>query len=251
MNHVMTRIACAVSLCLFAASAGPAAAGTNTPWKTSSTLGLTLNSGNSENLTTHADIATETKGGRNEFRVGAEGNYGQTKVVVNDRKETDTSIQNARAFMQYHRLLTERNYAYANAELVHDHIADLRYRLTIGPGLGRYLVRNDRTELSAESGLAYIRDEVGDVTDDRLALRVAEKFEQKLSATAKVWESVECLPAIEKFSDYLLNAEVGAEAAMTTRVSMKIVAQDKYNSNAAPDRDKNDLTVIAGVSITL
>jgi hypothetical protein len=88
---------------------------------------------------------------------------------------------------------------------------------------------------------------------------VAYAFSDK----AKIWQSAEYLPKANDFGDYLLSAEVGAEAAMNSRVSLRIVLQDKYDSTPAivlADKNDsasgsalnaNDLTLIAGVAIKL
>ena len=38
---------------------------------------------------------------------------------------------------------------------------------------------------------------------------------QKLSDHAKLWESFEVLPQVDKFENYIMNAELGVESAMS------------------------------------
>ena len=64
----------------------------------------------------------------------------------------------------------------------------MAYRLIVGPGLGRYLLKDERNTLAAELGIAYIRDRVGSHTEDRTAWRVSDRYVLKLSDTAKLWE---------------------------------------------------------------
>lgn len=246
IRHIaLCALAGALAVPVFAQNTNPPA------WTRSSTMGLTLTRGNSETMTLHADLSAERKGGPNEYRFAAEGNYGETETTEDGKKRTTANIRNAKGITEVRHLLTDRMYTYLSAELMHDDIAGLDYRLTVGPGLGRYLVRTPSTDISVESGFAYIHERMVDGSDDRMALRAAQKAEHKFSASAKVWESAEYLPSLEDFSDYLINAEMGAEAAMTARVSLKVVAQDKYDSRPAESREKNDLTVIAGLSFKL
>lgn len=225
------------------------------PWKTTVAAGANVTRGNSETMLLNGSVISAFKQGQNEARVGGEANYGETEVTegtgTNASKRTDTNVNNLRGFGEYRHLLTARDYAYANAELMQDDIADIDYRFTVGPGLGRYFVMSETQKLSGEAGAAYIKEKLAGEEDDRMVARVSERYEVKASATATVWEQVEYLPSVEDFSRSLINAEIGAEAAMNVRLSLRVVLQDKYNSDPAPDKDENDLTLIAGLSYKL
>ena len=224
-------------------------------WKTIVTAGANVTRGNSETMLLNGAVISAFKQDKNEARLGVEANYGETQVTqgsgTNATKTTDTNVNNARAFGEYRRLLTERNYVYGRAELLQDDVASIDYRLSVGPGVGRYFLLSDVQKLSAEIGATYIKQKLDGKTDDTAALRLAERYDLKVSATASLWESVEYLPAFDDFGQYLMNAEVGAEAAMNTKLSLRVVLQDKYNSDPAPGKDKNDLVLIAGVSYKL
>ena len=71
---------------------------------------------------------------------------------------------------------------------------------------------------------------------------------QKLSDHAKLWESFEVLRQVDKFENYIMNAELGVESAMSKKLSLQAMMQDSYHSEPAPGRLKNDLKLIAGVT---
>jgi putative salt-induced outer membrane protein YdiY len=222
-------------------------------WDTTVAAGVNLSRGNTRNMLVNGSVVSACKREKNEVKVGVEVNYGETEVTTtNDTKKMDTNVQNSRAFMEYHRLLNERTYAYLNSEIRNDDIANLDYRLMVGPGMGQSLLKSDTQTLGVELGISYIQEQLAGVkADDYLALRVAEKYELKMSGTAKVWQSFEYLPDFEDFGRYLLNAELGAEAAMNARLSLRIVAQDKYNSEPAVGRKPNDFQLIGGLTYKL
>lgn len=245
----MTRwLVWAVMLGLVAVSVQADDAANTAAWETTVSGGLNLNRGNSENMLLNGTIKADRKGDANEVGLGVEANYGETQVERDGQEVDETNIDNTKAFAKYRRLLDERNYLYLNGDANRDDIADIQYRVTIGPGLGRYFIKNDKITLSAEAGPGYLFEKVADVEDDYAILRAAERCEVKLSEGAKVWESVEYLPRIDDFDQYLINAELGAEAAMTATLSLRVVLQDKYNSTPAPGKDENDLSLIAGVT---
>lgn len=177
-------------------------------WDTTAAAGLNLSRGNTRNTLVNGSVVSAYKHEKNEARAGVEANYGETEVTTtNGTKKMDTNVQNSRAFGEYRRLLNERTYGYVNGEIRSDDIADIDYRLMIGPGIGQYLLKSDTQTLGVELGATYIQEKLAGVdADDYVALRVAERYELKVSQTSKVWESVEYLPSFEDFGRYLLNA---------------------------------------------
>jgi putative salt-induced outer membrane protein YdiY len=223
------------------------------PWKSTVAAGVNLSRGNTHNMLLNGSAVSEYKKDANEARIGIEANYGETEVTTtNGEKKTETNVENSKAFAEYRRLLNERLYAYAKGEVLNDDIANIDLRCLLGPGLGYYLLKSEVQTLGVEGGVTYIRQKLADVpADDYVALRAAQTYTLKVSKTAKIWESVEYLPAIDDASKYFINAEVGAEAAMNSRLSLRIVAQDKYNNEPAAGKKANDLQLIGGFTYRL
>ncbi|MDD5678425.1 MAG: DUF481 domain-containing protein [Kiritimatiellae bacterium] len=222
-------------------------------WETGLNAGLNLTRGNSKTLMLNGGLISEYKKNANEFRLAIQGAYGESALTPSGGSNSteQTTVQNAKGTADYKRLFTERDYGYANGELVHDHIAGIDYRLIIGPGLGRYFLKNDRQSLNAEAGAAYVRQQLSGDVNDTVNLRLAQRFGIKLLASSKLWESVEYLPAFDDFGNYFINFEIGAEAAMTERVNLRVVFQDQYNSRPASDKETNDLQLAAGIGYKL
>ena len=208
-------------------------------------VGFNLTDGNSETSMLTIDLKSERKDDENEFLFGANFSFGETTDQVTD--ETDTTTEKAKASLQYNRLFSDELYGILKVEGSYDAVADVDYRFIVGPGIGYYLIKDEDTNLGLELGGSWISDKVGGVTDDAFALRVAERFEHKLSETAKVWQSVEYLPEFDDFGTYLLNSEMGGEAAMNASLSLRLVVADTYDSEPAAGRDENDVTVTASL----
>ncbi len=223
-------------------------------WETGLNAALSLARGNSKNLLLNGGLLSEYHRGRNEFRLEIAGNYGEseTKDSGSSNLTEQTTLQNATGTADYKRLLNEREYAYANGEIMHDHIAGIDYRALIGPGVGRYFLKSDRQVLSADAGLAYVRKVMTDQdAEDTLNLRVAQRYEIQLLAKSKLWESVEFSPAFEDFDNYFVNFEIGAESAMTDLINLRLVFTDQYNNQPAPDKKKNDLQLLGGLGVKI
>lgn len=247
------------------AMAADAATGAEKPedkpkWESSVGLGLTVSAGNTENLLFSGNAGTQRKWENNELQLGVTGGYGESRVDVVDpvtgevSRRTDKNTDFVRGFGQYNRLFTERFYGYVRADALHDDIANVMYRVTLGPGAGYYFIKNPRTTLSAEVGPGYVfertyNQEEGTYENDEYAsLRISERFEHKLSDRARVWQFAELIPQVDDFNNFIMNAEVGVEADLTTSLSLRLVAQDTYDNEPAAGRKHNDFKLIAGLN---
>jgi len=217
-------------------------------WETSLSLGLHATDGNSRTLLGNARLTAQREVDEHSFRLGLEGAYGETTIEDELGEETDqTTTQSARAGASYRRALNG-TYFYADSAVLHDDIAEVDYRATVGVGLGYSLIKSDDTALGLEAGVGYLWEDVADVTDEYTTVRVAVLGERRFGKKAKIWESVEYVPRVEEFDDCLLAAEVGIEAAIDSDVSLQVVVRDRYDSRPAPGRKKNDLAVISALS---
>jgi putative salt-induced outer membrane protein YdiY len=231
-------------------------------FKTTLSAGVTLTDGNSETLAANAGLVTEgEKKGLGSVIAGMEANYGESTVAsestdaaTGETTSADvkqTTVNNAKAYANVKKTLSPRTFASLDGSLVFDDVALIDYRATVGPGLGVYLVKNDKRSLTLEAGPSYVWEKVDNVSDDYLALRFAERYSCQISKTAKLVQSLAYAPEASDFESYLLTGEAGVEAAMTDRVSLRVVLQDKYDSTPAVGAERNDLSLIAGLGFTL
>ena len=129
----------------------------------------------------------------------------------------------------------------------HDNIADVDYRVTLSPLAGYYFIKRTNVFLTGEIGPSVVWEKVAGHDRSYIALRLGQRFEYKFQNGAKIWESLEILPNVSHFDDYLVNAEVGASAPITKSLDIRLVMQDSYDNQPAPGREKNDFKLIAGV----
>lgn len=211
-------------------------------------IGFTMTDGNSDTILLNGSIVSfGEKGGLGSYRAGVEGNYGESKV----EGEKETTIENLYGYGNVKKTLSARTFVSIDASALYDKIAEVDYRLIIGPDLGAYLVKNDRLTLSVETGPVYIAEKLDGISEDYSALRLSERLDFTISPTAKLWQAAEYLPKTDDFDKYPFNAEIGMEAAINSRMKLRVVLQDKYNNTPATGKERNDLTLISGLSISL
>jgi putative salt-induced outer membrane protein YdiY len=220
---------------------------TNQPqWHGDGAFGLALARGNANTFLMNGSATADRAWGPNDFKLGADGQYG-----LNDWGKTNQtrSTEAVHGFMEYKRLFTERLYGSARVDGFHDDIADLRYRVIVGPALGYYFIKSDATKLNGEFGPSFIDEKQGADTHKYLTVRFMERCEHTFNKakTAKAWEEVDYLPQVDDTKNYLLNSEVGVEAALSARFSLRVCADDKFNSMPEPGAKENDITLISSL----
>jgi putative salt-induced outer membrane protein YdiY len=215
---------------------------TNPPppkWESTAGFGLSITRGNSDTTLATVNGQTQHKTPANEFIFGGDAAYGKDSGVEN--------LETFHAFGQYNHLATQRLYYGLKLDYLHDGIADIRYRFTVAPLLGYYLIKETNTTLTVEAGPGYVYQDLGGDKRGYATLRFAERFEHKFSPSSKMWQSFEILPEINDFNNYYMNAEIGAESALTKHASLRTYIQDTYYNVPAPGRLKNDLKLVAGL----
>ena len=153
----------------------PPAAKPRPIWETSLALGLTLTRGNSEALLFTGKVLAERKGDIYELSLELDGSYGKNQGIKNS--------ETLHGYAQYNQLFDGDLFAYARVEGLHDAIADIDYRLSFSPGVGRYLIKSARTALSVEAGPGVTYERQDRSAQTYCNLRLAEKFEYGSTTT--------------------------------------------------------------------
>jgi putative salt-induced outer membrane protein YdiY len=226
------------------AAAAPAAepAPDPTAWKSSAAISVALTRGNSDTLMVNGTVLSEKKWNKNEISLGAGVTYGEDDTSVNASAIT--------GFGQYNRLLSDRFYVYGRADALHDDIAEVAYRVTLGPGAGYYLIKNDKFTLSGELGPGIVFEKLFDEEDRAYwTIRFGEKFTWKINERSRFWQTLDYSPKVDEWvDDYVMTAEAGIETDITKHIALRVVAQDVYRSRPAQDREENDFRLMAGVA---
>ena len=209
-------------------------------WEQSVAAGLTLTKGNSDTLLGTLNYLGAKKWDQNEMRVGADAAYGENNSVRNNGM--------ARAYGQYNRLFTESAFGYVRLEGLHDAVADVDYRFTLSPGAGYYFIKNARTVLSAEAGPGLVHEKQGGVEKTYITARLAERFEFRINERARIWQSLEFLPQVDDFNNFLINAELGIEVDIAKNFALRAFVVDSYDNEPAPGRKENDVKLGSAVA---
>lgn len=218
-------------------------------WDKSVTAGFNYTDGNSKTSSLNLNGKVFRDYQNEAWRFEADYNYGNAAPDAHSPREL--TKQNFRALQDYKHTLDSVFFAGANTAFAWDQIANLNHRVILSPNMGAYLLKNDVTKLSLEAGPSYVWERLGGRDDNFAAARIANRFVWNISETSLLYQSAEYIVAWEDGADYLVNAEVGIEAPLSSMVNLVISIRDYYINQPAEDRERNDVYTITGLKVNL
>ena len=219
-------------------------------WDKSALFGFNSTSGNSKTLLLTIAGNAHLERNNSIFDAAAQYGYGEDKTDPAEGKDT-TTRDNFLGSVSYDYLISERTYLGLGTKLVYDKIADIDYRDNINPTLGYYLLRDNSFKFRVEAGPSYVFEKVAGETNNYFSPRIAERFEWAITCSSKIFEAAELLLDTSDSNNYMVNAEAGIEAAISTNLSLVLKAQDSLDNVPAAGKDKNDLAIISAVKLAL
>lgn len=224
------------------ADAGTIATNEPPKWDATANMGFSLTSGNSDTMLLTGSLIgnREFLEGRSKLELGIAGAYGEDSNVAN--------VQTLRGWGQYNQDFAQRWYWLGRVEGFHDGIADIDYRLTLSPGIGYWILKQEQTRLSAEGGLSYVFERKGGSQNDYFALRLAERFEHDFNDKVQLWQDFEIFPQIDDLENYFFNFRIGIKSALSKKLSLDVMFIDNYVNQPAAGRKSNDVKFITGLS---
>jgi len=208
-------------------------------WKSEIEVGATGYRGNTDSEFMMLKLKTEKKREHGSVRFSAKGTVG------NNNGERDR--ENAEVEAALRNRIEGRWYYTAEARYFTDEIADVDYQVITILSPGYELIQSEDAHLALELGPAYIAEKKGGIDKDFAAVRLAILMDKLIDDRILVWERFEYLPAIEDASVYLVIGEIGVESILTNWFSLRTVLQQRYDSNPAEDKEKQDIFLSASL----
>lgn len=219
-------------------------------WDVSGLFGFNFTSGNTDTTLLTVGAKGLLDKDNNLWELSADYSFGKDDERE-DPKFDDTTRNDFRALARYDRLLSERFYVGLGSKFLYDEIAEVDYRVNIDPNVGYFLLKDNTYKFRVEGGPSYVFEEVGDVEDDYFAPRLAERFDWAITCTSKVYQQAEVFMDIDDSDNYVVNAEVGVEAALSSQLSLALLIRQTYDNVPAAGREKDDLAVISALKVAL
>ncbi|MEM6884756.1 MAG: DUF481 domain-containing protein [Verrucomicrobiota bacterium] len=211
-----------------------------TVWETEVALGANLSRGNNDSHRVKGEIKSKRTTEKDRLILALAAEAGE-----NEGTSTSEYIEGQ---ADYRRDIHERLYWYALLNGRRDAIADLDYRFTLSPGIGYKVIDEDYLQLSFETGPAYVVEQLeGQDPDHSFRGRVGQELEWQISEWAKLYQNSEFLVNAQDTNDWIFEAEVGVETAITESFSLRFGAKDIYDNQPAAGRKKNDIQLNSAI----
>ena len=213
-------------------------------WSRRFDLGFNLTDGNSNTtlLTAGVKIDRSVPSKRDEWHFKANHSYGE--------EDSETNIDRSDAEASYRHVIDNEFFWGISENFERDDLAAVDYRTLTAVKGGYYFLRTERFRFRAEAGPGYLFEKVTEGSHDYLAAVASERFEWVISPTANLYEEVSIIASTEDSDNYLVNAEIGLEAAVTTAVSLIFKIKSDYDNEPAEGRKKNDLISTTSLAYT-
>lgn len=220
-------------------------------WLIDFSAGYSLSRGNSDTSDFLARAAVIKKF-EETWELIAKGEYAWGEVKDQDTGDYDKTADRGFLSGQANFFVIESGFLYGRSEVSYDKIKKLDRRLDNGIGVGYELYREGNTYTALEAGAAYIDSKYeDDQRDHGVHLRLAQNGALVINERVTIIESVEYKPKFEDFDDYLLNAEVSLRVGLFSRIYFMLSVTDRYDNTPAAGTQRNDLSVISSLGVSI
>lgn len=225
-----------------------------TGWRGNVRGGLSIQNGNSKNEDYYFafDLLNRTETDRYIFG----GDYNLQRRKNSDTGNRESTTDNWKVFGQWDHFFDEKLYGYGRVQVDHDSIANLKYRVSPGIGLGYQWHESPIWNFTTEGGLNYVYERYDDDDSDPdfdndnsyIAVRGAYRYDRKLNDKVLLFHNFEIIPSIEDPVDvFTLTTDLGVRANMTNNMFTEARVELKHNSEPAAGSSKSDVRWIVSV----
>ena len=219
-------------------------------WRSLFTLGATVARGNTHTDTAslQADVIRLTD--HDKWAFDANGQYASSDGARTANRQSGTAL--------YSSDFTPRWFGFGQLDLLHDPLADIRSRTTLGTGVGFHALREDKLTWDLSAGLGYTMDRYAPpvVVDEELRSRynhldllVAEESNHKFTDTTTFHQKLTVYPSLRNSDDVRTLFDAGLSVAMTKRLALTATFEHRYDSHPAEGLGRNDTQLVTGVSL--
>jgi putative salt-induced outer membrane protein len=219
-------------------------------WRSLFTAGASVSTGNTDakSATLAADVVRLRSFDKWSFD-GA-GQYATSNGARTADRENGTAL--------YTRDITPAWFGFGQLDLLHDVLADISSRTTLGSGLGYHVFKEPALTWDISGGLAYTLDRyehpqlVDDETRSRYnhaELLLSEESNHKFSETTTFRQKLTVYPNLHDGNDVRTIFDTGLSVAMTKKLALTATFEHRYDSRPGEGLGKTDTQLVTGVSL--
>ncbi len=221
-------------------------------WRGTLGAGATLTSGNTRSSAVSINGEAVRQTADDKLRFYGTSLYGK----VNG----DTTANLWRLGGRYDHDINPRLFAFGGLDFERDKIGNLKLRSSLGGGLGLHVIREPQTTFDIFGGLGYVTDKyyapisvAGDLRSrySRPELLLGEESTHKLSANTSFRQRLVVYPNLDDRGEYRSVFDAGLAVAMSSKLSLTVGLQNRYNTDPGIGVKKSDTLFITGIAMKI
>ena len=216
-------------------------------WYGNFDIGLALARGNSrtDTFTTAANAVRETRSDK--IAVYFNQIYGTARA----NNQTSTIASSERGGWKYNRNLSSRIFFSTFNDYEHDRFQNLDLRFVLGAGAGYKAVKRETLSLDFDAGADYSRENfMNGLHRNSAEINFGDAFLYHVSKVTSVTQAFHMFNNVTNTGEYRVNFDLGAVTAVRRWLGFHVTASDRYLSNPAPGRQRNDVLLSTGFRLT-
>ena len=169
---------------------------------------------------------------------------------------SEATAQALRGGWSYGRNIATRLTWNAFNDYEYDRFQNLSLRFVAAGGLGLILWKQKRTRFDLQSGGAYnheafsAHNEEPAFTRDSSEAYMGNEFTFKLTPVTSLYQNARIFSNLNRAGEYRVNGDMGANTKLTRWLTWNASVSNRYLSNPASGRKKNDFLYSTGIGIT-
>lgn len=222
-------------------------------WVINASIGIAGTSGNAKTatFTTPVNAVRVT----NNDKTTAYFNFIRASAAING--VSAATAQAVRGGWGYNRNVHPRMFLTVFNDYESDKFQNLDLRTVLGGGAGYLAWKGEKGRLDLVGGGAYNREKFDPIrprlpfTRNSAEIYLGNDFNYKMSARVSFFENYRMFNNMTNSGEFRQNADMGISAALTTWMTWNAAVSDRYLSNPAPGRKKNDFLYTMGLGIAV
>src|SRR5436190_11229379 len=157
-----------------------------------------------------------------------------------------------RGGIRYDANFAGKNFAFGATDLEYDKFQDLDLRAVFGGGLGRHVIKTDRTMLDLFGGGALNKEFfANNVSRTSGEIQVGDVLNYKVNRSFQLIQSLVFFPNLSETGEYRMNFDVAAVVTLKKWLGFRLAVSDRYLSNPMrPGIKNNDFLLTTGIRLT-
>lgn len=216
-------------------------------WTGAAEFGLSLARGNSDTLTftAGADAVRATRRDKTTVYANA---LRSTNRVASVRQTTASAV---RFGGRYDINLSRKSFAFGFGDVEYNRFQKVEPRLVLGGGVGRNVIKNERTVFDVFAGGGSNQEFFTDGTRRRTAeVLIGEELTRRINRASLLKQRFVVFPNLSETGEFRAVFDLSLVTNLSSRLSWYVTVGNRYVSNPLPDTQKNDLLLTTGIRAT-